>query len=104
MATLTFNGESFTVDHAVKGADYIHGYDANGVLVVSFEGVVDFSRFTYTGTYMAPGECLTERCNTVRYCGGVFKTLGGERVLCISSGTAAPTGGMPGDIYLQILE
>lgn len=80
MATLTFNGESFTVDHAVKGADYIHGYDANGVIVVAFDGVTDFSCFTYDGTYMEPVDCLTEHCNTVIYCGGALKTLDGRWV------------------------
>lgn len=84
MATLTFNGESFTVDHAVKGADYIHGYDANGVLVVAFDGVADFTGFTYDGDYMEPGECLTEHCNTVRYCGGALKTLDGKVVMLTS--------------------
>lgn len=80
MATITFNGESFAVDHAVKGADYIHGYDANGVLIVAFDGVTDFAGFTYDDTYMEPGECLTEHCNTVVYCGGALKTLGGKSV------------------------
>lgn len=80
MATLTYNGGSFAVDHAAKGADYIHGYDANGVLVVAFEGVTDFSGFTYDGDYMAPSECLAEHCNTVIYCGGALKTLDGRWV------------------------
>lgn len=80
MSTLTYNNEVFSVDHAVKGADYIHGYDANGVLIVSFDGVTDFSCFEYDGTYMGPGECLTEHCNTVRYCGGALKTLDGRWV------------------------
>lgn len=101
MATLTFNGESFAVDHAVKGADYVHGYDANGVLVVAFDGVTDFAGITYDGNYMAASECLTEHCNTVRYCGGAFKRLDGSTALRISHGTAEPTGGEPGDIYFQ---
>lgn len=84
MATLTFNGESFAVDHAVKGADYIHGYDANGVLIVAFDGVTDFAGFIYDGTYMEPRECLTEHCNTVRYCGGALKTLDGKVVMLTS--------------------
>ncbi len=103
MATLAYNGESYAVDHAVKGADYIHGYDADGVLVVAFDGVTDFSYFTYSGTYMDPSECLTEHCNTVSYCGGAFKRLDGTKVLRISYGTEEPRGGEHGDIYLQIL-
>ena len=46
MAILTFNGESYTVDHAVKGADFIHGYDADSVLIVASDGIVNFSCFT----------------------------------------------------------
>lgn len=80
MATLTFGGESFTVDHAVKGDNYVHGYDANGVCVVAFEDVSDLSAITYSGTYMSPGECATEVCNKVVYCGGVLQTLGGNKV------------------------
>lgn len=103
MATLTFNGESFTVDHAVKGGDYIHGYDANGVLIVAFDGVTDFSDFTYDDTYMEPSDCLAEHCNSVVYCGGAFKRRDGTKVLRISYGTEEPSGGEHGDIYLQIL-
>lgn len=103
MATLTFNGETFSVDHAVKGADYIHGYDANGVLVVAFDGVTDFSCFTYSGSYMNPSECLAEHCNTLVYCGGAFKKLDGTKVMRITYGTGEPSGGSPGDIYLQII-
>lgn len=77
MATLSFNGESYTVDHAVKGADYVHGYDADGVAIVCFDGVSDFSGITYDGTYMSPGDCLEEPCNDVKYCGGSLKTRGG---------------------------
>ena len=80
MSTLTYNGEAFSVDHAVKGADYIHGYDANGVLVVSFDGVTDFAGFTYDGDYMKASDCLTEHCNSVRYCNGALKTMDGRWV------------------------
>lgn len=72
MATLTFNGASYTVDHAVKGADYIHGYDANGIVVAAFEGVKDFGQFTYTGTYMSPEKCLDDANNNVRHVNGVL--------------------------------
>lgn len=65
MAKLTFNSTSYEVDHAVKGADYIHGYNATGGLVVSFEGVRDFTKFTYSGTYMSPESCYEELCNEV---------------------------------------
>lgn len=74
MATLTYNGESYTVDHAVQGTDYIHGYDADGCMVVSFEGVTSFDGFTYDGTYMSPTTCADEGCNKTLYVGSVLKT------------------------------
>lgn len=85
METLTFNGTQYTVDHAAKGTDYIHGYDADGVLVVAFDGVTDFSGFTYSGTYMTPSDCLAEVCNDVKFCGGHFKTRGGEDIYLMSA-------------------
>ena len=81
MATLTYNGESYTVDHAVKGADFIHGYDANAVMIVSFEGITNFSDFDYDGTYMEPEHCLAEGCNVVKYVGGKWQTSDGKPLL-----------------------
>lgn len=81
MPTLTFNGESYSVDHAVKGPDYIHGYEANGMLLVSFEGIKNFDKYSYTGAYMSPSDCLEESCNDVKYCNGGFKTRGGDSLL-----------------------
>lgn len=80
MATISFCGENYAVDHAVKGANYIHGYDASGVCIVSFENVGDLSAITYDGEYMKPEECATEACNKVVYCGGKLQTLGGAAV------------------------
>ena len=77
MATITFCGETFTVDHAVKGADYVHGYDAGGNLIVGLDGVTDFSKITYSGSYLSPGDCLAEACNNVKHCGGVLKKTDG---------------------------
>ena len=80
MATITFNGESFEVDHAVKGEDYVHGYDAEGICIISIDGVSDFSDITYDGVYMDPRECMAEPCNSVKYCGGFLKTADGAPV------------------------
>lgn len=93
MATLTFNGESFTVDHAAKGADYIHGYDADGVLIVSFDGIKDFSGYSYDGAYMNPSDCLAELCNEMVYCGGKAKTRGGADIPASAVGAAAANHG-----------
>lgn len=72
MAILKFNGESYTVDHAVKGSDYIHGYDAKGNVVVAIEGISSFSGVEYTSTFMSPEECITEKCNFVKHLNGRF--------------------------------
>jgi len=81
VATLTYNGTSYTVDHAVKGTDFIHGYDANAVMIVSFEGIINFSAFDYDGTYMEPEHCLAEGCNVVKYVGGKWQTSDGKPLL-----------------------
>lgn len=78
MATLSFGGVNYTVNHAVKGADFIRGYDANNVVVVAFVGVTDFSGFTYDGTYMNPEDCLQEGCNNILFHGGALKRPDGS--------------------------
>lgn len=95
MATLSYGGVSYTVNHAVKGADFIHGYDANNALVVSFEGVTNFSGFTYTGTYMAPADCLDEGCNDVKFHGGSLKKADGTTLAPGDYG-AQPVGSYAG--------
>lgn len=70
MYYLKFKDITYEVDHAVKGVDYIHGYNADGVRVVAFEGITDFSVFEYDGEYMAPTECLEDPCNNLRVVGG----------------------------------
>lgn len=91
MAVITYLGESYTVDHAVKGANYIHGYDAEGIMVVSFEGVTNFSDFTYSGTYMNPETCLAEGCNDVKYAGGSLKKRDGTELTPSDFGAASKT-------------
>lgn len=80
MAVITFCGESYAVDHAVKGADYVHGYDANGVCIVAFEDVADLTAIEYDGEFMTPENCAEEVSNKVVYCGGKLMTLGGAMV------------------------
>lgn len=80
MATLTYKSYEYEVDHVVKGANYIHGYDANGKLTVSFEGVTDFSEFEYTGTFLEPDSCISESCNDVKVVDSVLKTADGRDI------------------------
>lgn len=80
MQTLKYGSFTYNVDHAVKGADYIHGYDSAGNLIVSLEGISDFEDYEYTGTYMTPEECLEESCNDVKYVNGKFVRRDGTDV------------------------
>lgn len=91
MATITCGSLSYTVDHAVKGADYVHGYDANGRLVVSIDGVSSFSGITYSGTYLSPDKCLEEACNIAKYVNGSLVKNDGTPI-DIKSGTEITAG------------
>lgn len=102
MAVITYLGTDYTVDHAVKGADYIHGYDANAVMIVSFEGISDFSLFSYNGNYMAPDHCLAEGCNDVRCVGGVLVTRDGKSVSTTVEATLLASGWADGVYTLSV--
>lgn len=80
MSVLSFCGKRYTVDHAVKGVDYIHGYNAEELMIVSFEGVTDFSKFTYDGEYMSPEMCEAEACNEAILVNGKLRTKDGRQV------------------------
>lgn len=102
MAVITYLGTDYTVDHAVKGADYIHGYDANSVLIVSFEGISDFSLFSYNGTYMTPDHCLAEGCNDVKFADGTLKKRDGTPISPSDYGAVSKTGDtMTGPLVIQ---
>lgn len=88
MAKLTFNGVDYTVDHAVKGADYVHGYSAEGLCIISIDGITDFSVVTYDGTYLTPEVCFAEVCNDVRYVNGALVRKDGSTVPASAVGAA----------------
>ena len=55
MPTLKYLGESYACATAIKGSDYIHLLDQNGVMVASFDAITDFSGFTLEGgSYTTP--------------------------------------------------
>lgn len=64
MATLTHNNVTYTVDSAVRGYDYIVGLKG-GAEVVKFNGITDFSLFSYSGTYVDP--TATQQTRTIRF-------------------------------------
>ena len=80
MPLLSFNSNSYDVHHAVKGTDYIHGYDADGTEIVKFDGVSDFSAFTYSGEYMSPENCAQDNCNIVKHVAGELLRADGGAV------------------------
>lgn len=88
MARLSFGGTSYTVDHAVKGPDYIHGYSADGTLIIAFDGVSDFSGFSYDGEFMNPEMCEAEGCNEAILVNGKLKTKDGRKVTAEHVGAA----------------
>ncbi len=91
MATLKFDSKSYNVDHAVKGTDYVHGYDADGNVVISIDGISDFSVVNYSGTYINPEDCITEGCNDLKYCDGKVKTKNGREVPASAVGARPDT-------------
>ena len=57
MPTLNYQDIYIDCDTAIKGEDYIHLLDENGVLIACFDGISDFSGFTLeNGSYVDPTE------------------------------------------------
>lgn len=57
MPNVTFNGNTYSCAVAYKGPDYVHLVDSNGVMIVAFDGVSDFSGFSIAnGNWSAPSE------------------------------------------------
>lgn len=88
MAILKFNGISCTVDHAVKGEDYVHGYDENGNRIVAITGIKDFSSIEYDSGYLSPLVCKEEECNDVK---SVFPDLEDSGLLQVTNIYAGTT-------------
>lgn len=57
MPNVTFNGNTYSCTKAYKGSDFIRLVDENGVLIVAFDGVSDFSGFSIAdGSWSVPSE------------------------------------------------
>ena len=60
MPNVTYLGTTYPCAKALKGEDYIHLLDSDGVLIVAFDGIKDFSGFTIDTDWTTPtpdGEC-----------------------------------------------
>lgn len=87
MPTLKYLGESFDCATAIKGADYIHLLDDNGVMVAAFDAITDFSGFTLeNGSYTSPTEEHNCKVAVIRDDG----TIGVGSHTCADIGNAVP--------------
>lgn len=72
MATLTYLGITYNCAEVIKGDDYVHVLDANGLMIASFDKVKDFSAFVVDGcdwSYPTPEK---ERYIAVYNCDGTI--------------------------------
>lgn len=61
MPTLVFMEQSYPCSVAIRGSDYIHLLDENGIMTAAFDKITDFSDYTLQdGSYTSPtadGNC-----------------------------------------------
>lgn len=75
MATVTYLGESYECTTALKGADYIHLLDGDGVMIAAFDGVMDFDSFTIAnGKWTEPASASDCHLAVMREDGTVCKS------------------------------
>ena len=54
MPNVTYLGTTYPCAKALKGDDYIHLLDSNGILIVAFDGIKDFTGFTIDTDWTIP--------------------------------------------------
>lgn len=87
MPTLTYLGETYDCTTAIKGPDYIHLLDANGVLTAAFDRITSFTGFTLAnGSYTTPTADQNCYLAVIRDDGTIGK--GGHT--CATVGNAVP--------------
>ena len=87
MPTLKYLGETFDCTTAIKGDNYIHLLDDNGVMVAAFDAITDFSGFTLeNGSYVSPTADHSCRVAVIRDDG----TIGVGSHTCEDIGNAVP--------------
>lgn len=88
MPTLKYLGDSFDCTTAIKGDNYIHLLDENGVMVAAFDEIADFSDFTLeNGSYTEPTDDHSCSVAVIRDDGTIGK--GGHSCADIGSALAA---------------
>ena len=88
MPTLNYLGHSFACATAIKGDNYIHLLNADGVMVAAFDNITDFSGFLLeNGSYTSPTADHDCRVAVIRDDGTIGK--GGHP--CADIGTALTT-------------
>lgn len=87
MPTLKYLDEVFDCATAIKGADYIHLLDDNGVMVAAFDAITDFSAFALeNGSYVSPTADHSCKVAVIRDDG----TIGVGGHTCEDIGNAVP--------------
>ena len=87
MPTLKYLGDSFDCSTAIKGADYIHLLDENGIMVAAFDNISNFSGFTLeNGSYTSPTAEHNCKVAVIRDDG----TIGVGSHTCADIGNAVP--------------
>ena len=71
MAKVTFCGYEYECSKAVKGSDFVRLLDSDGCVIASFEGVVDFSKFTLSGCSWSSTDVFKTATYTTTYTGTV---------------------------------
>lgn len=56
---LTSRNDSYDVDYAVKGPDYIQGFK-DGLKICEFTGVTDFNHYSFNSEFRLPGQEVNE--------------------------------------------
>ena len=115
MATVTYMGQSFPCAKAIKGTNYIHLVDENGVMIGAFDGVADFSKFSISGgSWAAPaaisknGVAVVKEDGTTCTCGvplEKFHRSDAATILTsgIHYGTELPTSGVEGQLFFLLV-
>ena len=102
MATVTYNGESYSCATAIKGDDYIHLLNDAGIMCAAFDGITDFSLFEITdGAWTDPKSHNDCHVAVIREDGTI--AAGGHTCRDISNHTHAASNITAGTLAGQVV-